>query len=361
MHAKDRRNPSNGALAEALFALADSEPPGERRVELLKAGYAVFDSPGTARRLLLDTSPPWLRPLLSQLVTCHGSGALEAAVQRLGSGQPRRRRGVRDRFMSRTEMTEVVQTGCEDLCPERLRGAIHWHTSDSDGRASLENMARTCQRRRAGWAVVTDHSRGLEVASGLDDEGVRLQRRRVDRWNSNSGNEMRLFHGLEVEVLEDGTIDVPAGERLEVECVVVAVHRQFDPDRDQTERLLRAVRTPGVHALAHPRGRHFHHRPGIRARWEKVFEACEEYGVAVEINGFPRRQDLDWELARLAAEAGCEFVLASDAHAPNHLEFDAYAAAIAMRAGISPRAVINTLQAEAFETWLLARSSHRVW
>jgi histidinol phosphatase-like PHP family hydrolase len=200
--------------------------------------------------------------------------------------------------------------------------------------------------------VVTDHSRGLDIASGLDVEGVRLQRRRVDRWNSQHGGDLRLLQGLEVEILSDGTVDVPATERNELSCVVAAIHRRFDPAKDQTERLLRAISTPGVHALAHPRGRHFHHRPGLRARWERVFSACAEHSVAVEINGFPRRQDLDWELAKLAMDAGCEFLLASDAHAPSHLEFDAYACAIAMKAGIPRQRILNAGHVEDFEMWI---------
>lgn len=346
------RGPSNGALAEALFELSEREPPGERRIALLKAGYAVLDSPGRGRSGVLDSSPAWLRPLLHQLATCPGPGALEAAVMRLGGGRVPRRRGARDRFLSRVEVEETLAGGHDDLQPSRLRGAFHWHTQASDGSASIEAMARTCLRRGASWAVVADHSRGLEVASGLDREGVSLQRERVLRWNHSHGAELRLFQGLEVEVLEDGTLDVPHPERLEVDCVLAAVHRQFDPDRDQTERLLRAVATPGVRVLAHPRGRLFHHRPGLRARWERVFAACAQRGVAVEVNGFPRRQDLDWDLARLAADSGCDFVLASDAHAPRHLDFDAFACAIAVRAGVPPQQVLNLRQAEDFAAWL---------
>lgn len=345
----------NGALAEALFALSELEPPGERRVALLRAGYAAIDTTGAARTAALREAPPWLKPLVSQLADCRGEGALQAAVQRLGNNGRPRRRGARDRFLARAEVTEILSTGPEELLPQRLRGAFHWHTRDSDGRGTLDGMARACERRGASWAVVTDHSRGLDIASGLDREGVQLQRRRVDAWNARRGDDLRLLQGLEVEVLEDGSVDVPRGERGEVDCVVAAVHRQFDPDRDQTERLLRAVATPGVHALAHPRGRHFHQRPGLRARWELVFSACADHGVAVEINGFPRRQDLDWDLSRLALEAGCDFVLASDAHAVSHLEFDAYACAIAMRAGIPRERVLNAGQVEAFELWLADR------
>ncbi len=347
--------PGNRPLAEALFALAEREPPGERRVALLRAGYAAFDTPGRGGRAALADAPDWLRPLVGQLAACTSEGALEAAVQRLASGGHPRRRGTRERFLSRAEVLELLASAPDDVQPERLRGAFHWHTADSDGRATLESMARACLRRGAAWAVVTDHSRGLDIASGLDAEGVALQRRRIDRWNARHGDELRLLHGLEVEVLEDGTVDVSAVERQQVACVVAAIHRRFDPARDQTERLLRAIATPGVHVLAHPRGRHFHQRPGIRARWEVVFAACASEGVAVEINGFPRRQDLDWELARLALDSGCDFVLASDAHAPRHLEFDGYACAIAIKAEIPRARVLNAGHADDFERWLEER------
>jgi len=351
MNMRDRTI-SNGALAEALFALADSEPPGERRLALLRAGYTAVDTPGNAPREMTRDAPQWLRPLLSQLVACRSEDALGAAVQRLQGGDSERRRPVRQGYFSRSEMIEILPSGTEELHPQRMRGAFHWHTRDSDGKATLETMARACARRGSVWAVVSDHSKGLEVASGLDREGVGLQRRRVRRWNASNGEELHLVQGLEVEVLADGTLDVPKGERLEVECVVAAVHRQFDPDRDQTDRLLRAVTTPGVHILAHPRGRHFQQRPGLKARWEKVFSTCADEGVAVEINGFPRRQDLDPDLARLAVESGCEVILASDAHAVPHLDFDAYACAIAMRAEIPRERILNVLHADEFEAWL---------
>jgi histidinol phosphatase-like PHP family hydrolase len=347
--------PSNSGLAEALFALSEQEEPGDRRVALLKAGYAVFDTPDDGRLAALSVAPDWLRPLIDQLATCHGEDALDAAVQRLASGTRPRRRATRQRYLSRTDVNRILTTGPKELHPDRMRGAAHWHTTDSDGKTAIESMARSCQRGGYAWSMVTDHSRGLEVASGLDAEGLRLQRKRIDRFNGRSGEDHRVFQGLEIEVLEDGALDVPHGERLEVECIVVAVHRLFDPDRDQTERLLRAIASPGVHVLAHPRARHFHNRPGLRARWEVVFASCAELGVAVEINGFPRRQDLDWELARLAVDAGCEFLLASDAHAPRHLEFDAYACAIAMKAEVPRERILNVMHADELEVWLADR------
>jgi len=352
-HGRDRV--PNEAFAEALFALSEAEPPGDRRLALLRAGYAAFDTAGGARRAALEDAPAWLRPLIEQLAACHGEDALAAAVARLAAGRPHPSRAARAGYLSRAAVADALRRGPAELHPRRLRGACHWHTHDSDGKAALAAMARACAAKGHAWSLVSDHSRGLEVASGLDREGLRLQRARIARWNREHGDDHRVFQGLEVEVLADGTLDVPHGERLEVSCVLAAVHSHFHPDRDQTDRLLRAVATPGVHVLAHPRGRHFHHRQGLRARWEKVFAACADHGVAVEINGFPRRQDLDAELARVAVSAGCELMLGSDAHAVPHLEFDAYAAAIAMAAEVPRERVLNVKHAEEFEAWLNER------
>ena len=349
------RRPTNRALSEAFFELAEQEEPCDRRVALLKAGYAVFDTAADGRRAARRTAPDWLRPLIDQLANCPGEDALAAAAQRLSTGQRPQRRTTRANYLSRAELDSILATGSPELHPDRMRGAAHWHTTDSDGKASIESMARICGKRGFAWSMVTDHSRGLEVASGLDAEGLRLQRKRIDRFNTTQGDEHRLFQGLEVEVMEEGGLDVPHGERLEVECVFAAVHRLFDPSRDQTDRLLRAITTPGVHVLAHPRARHFNNRQGLRARWEVVFAACADEGVAVEINGFPRRQDLDSDLARLAADAGCDVLLASDAHAPRHLEFDAYASAIAMKAGVPREQILNVRHADELEVWLRER------
>ena len=182
---------TNGALAEALFSLADSEPPGERRLALLRAGYTAFDTGGKAPREILSSAPHWLRPLITQLVNCQGEDALQAAVERLRGGHEARRRSVRQGFLSRREMIDTLTTGSADLRPERLRGAIHWHTRDSDGKTDLAAMARACGRRGYAWSMVTDHSRGLEIASGLDAEGLRLQRRRIGRWNERHADDER--------------------------------------------------------------------------------------------------------------------------------------------------------------------------
>jgi histidinol phosphatase-like PHP family hydrolase len=330
----------NAELAEAIFELAESHPPGELRLGLMRAGYAVFDHPRelSETRRLPDTVPLDALATVTMLRGCRTVDALSAATARLSGPQRGRGRPTRDAFLSAADVAAVQAGG--NLDPRRLRGAVHWHTHASDGAASLEVMARSCMRRGSSWAVVADHTRGLACVNGLDAEGVALQRKRLEAWNQRHGEDLWLLHGLEAEILEDGSLDLPRDDREGV-LVVAALHTGLADRRDATSRLERAVREPGVWALAHPQGRLFARRTGIRANWEVVFAVAAECGVFVEINGFPRRQDLDPTLVRLAWQAGCSFVLASDAHHPRHLAFEQTAVAIAAYAGIPAAAIVN--------------------
>jgi DNA polymerase (family 10) len=332
---------SNAELADALFQLAESNPPGELRLALLRAAYAVFDHPREldGARRLPETVPLEVLPTVAMLRGCRGRDALNAAALRLAG--PHRLRGAptREGFLSAAEVARVVAANGE-LDPRQLRGAAHWHSRASDGAATLEAMARACLRRGAGWAVVTDHTRGLACVNGLDAEGIELQRRAVASWNRRRGEELWLVQGLEVEILDDGRLDVPRTGREGV-LLVAAVHTGLAERRDQTGRLVRALQEPGVWALAHPRGRLFGRRSGIRANWEVVFAEAAAGGVLLEVNGFPRRQDLDPTLLALAHGVGCRFLLASDAHHPRHLAFEGTAVALCARASIPHKAIVN--------------------
>jgi histidinol phosphatase-like PHP family hydrolase len=332
---------SNAELAGALFGIAESHPPGDLRLTLLRAAYAVFDHPRELDgvRRLPETVPLEVLPTMTMLRACRTGDALAAAAHRLAGPLRVRASAAREGFLTAAEAARAVADD-PALDPRQLRGLIHWHTRASDGAGTLDAMARACARRGASWAVVTDHTRGLACVNGLDGEGVEMQRRAVASWNRRRGDELWLVQGLEVEILDDGRLDLPRAAREGV-LVVAAVHTSLADRRDQTGRLLRALAEPGVWALAHPRGRLFARRAGIRATWEVVFAAAAEAGVLVEINGFPRRQDLDSSLAALARAAGCRFLLASDAHHPRHLAFDATAVALASRGGVQRQTIVN--------------------
>ncbi len=337
---------SNAQLAGALFQLAETQSPGDQRLALLRAAYAIFDAPHelAARGRLPDAVPLEALPVVTMLRAVRGEDALAAAVQRLAGPLAVRRAHTREGFLSAAETARVLAES-ERFDPRQLRGAVHWHTRASDGVATLEAMARACLRRGVAWAVVSDHTRGLACVNGLDAEGMALQRRALGTWNVRHGDELRLVQGLEVEILEDGRLDLPRSSRSGV-LVLAALHTGLTERGDQTARLVRAVSEPGVWALAHPRARLFARRGGVRANWEVVFRATASAGVLVEINGFPRRQDPDPPLLRLALAAGCRFVVASDAHHPRHLGFDAVALALADLAEIPRDAIVNFAHAD---------------
>ena len=333
--------PSNADLARALFELAESHPPGELRLDLLRAAYAVFDCPRELDgvRRLPELVPLDALPTVTMLRSCRTQDALAAATERLAGPHHTHGSASREGFLTAAEVERILSE-VTDLDVRQLRGAVHWHTRASDGAATLEAMARTCLRRGAAWAVVTDHTRGLACVNGLDAEGVAIQRSAVQDWNRRHGEDLWLLQGLEVEVDDDGQLDLPRTARDGI-LLVAAVHTGLSDRRDQTKRLLRAIGEPGVWALAHPQGRLFSRRAGIRANWETVFDAAAAAGILLEINGFPRRQDLDSTLIALAREANCKFLLASDAHHPRHLAFDATALALAMSANVGRESVVN--------------------
>ncbi len=331
----------NGQLAEALFSLAESHPPGELRLALVRAAYAVFDCPrelATVTRVP-DTIPLEALPTVAMLRAARGEDALQAAVQRLRGPLLPRGTPTREGFLTAAEVGELLGLGAP-LDPRHLRGACHFHTQASDGTTSLEAMARAALRRGASWAVVTDHTRGLACVNGLDAEGVALQRQRIASWNRRRGDELWLVQGLEAEILPDGTLDVPRRARDGV-LLVAAIHTELGDRRDQTARLVRALAEPGVWALAHPQGRLFSRRSGLRANWEVVFREAAGRDVLLEINGFPRRQDLGPSLLAVAVATGCRFLLASDAHHPRHLSFDATAVAMASLARVPEARIVN--------------------
>jgi histidinol phosphatase-like PHP family hydrolase len=161
-----------------------------------------------------------------------------------------------------------------------------------------------------------------------------------------------MLKGIEANIKTDGGLDVSEAERRSLEVVLAAPHSKLRTTEDQTLRLVAAMATPGVHILAHPRGRKIGVRPGISADWDLVFAAAVKLGVAVELDGDPTRQDLDFELARRALAAGCLFALDSDAHSVRELAYAETAVAHARLAGIPKNRIINCWTLERLLAWL---------
>ena len=233
-----------------------------------------------------------------------------------------------------------------------VRGLIHVHTTESDGRASLEEMVGAARAAGYSWMVITDHSQIAGYAGGLTPDRVLRQREAIQALSPEFPG-FRIFHGTEADILADGSIDFGDDFLGVFDVVVASVHSRFGLPRDeQTRRLIRAVENPRVSVLGHPTGRLLLTREGIDADMDAVLTAAGRAGCAVEINGSPHRLDLDWRLCRHAHAAGVVFSIAPDAHSVKELGNAAYAVGIARKGWVTPDATLNARTADELAVWL---------
>jgi histidinol phosphatase-like PHP family hydrolase len=231
------------------------------------------------------------------------------------------------------------------------------HSTWSDGSQELEDIVAAGLARGYEFCAVTDHSYGLPIAGGLSMAALAEQHHEIDRLNQEHRGRFRLIKGIEANIRPDGAIDMTREDLATLELVVVAPHSALRSPADQTARMLSAVTTRGVHVLGHPRGRMYGSRAGVHADWDRVFDAAARANVAVEIDGDPSRQDLDYELARRAVRAGCLLALDSDAHATAELAYAETAIAHARLAGVPPERVINCWSVDRLLEWAQSRAS----
>src|SRR5262249_12252968 len=201
------------------------------------------------------------------------------------------------------------------------------------------------------YCAVTDHSYGLPIAGGLSMSAIAEQHAEIDRLNERHRGRFRLIKGIEANILADGAMDMKPGELHRLGIVVAAPHAELRVTTDQTKRMLRVVRTAGVHILGHPRGRKYGTRPGVTADWPRVFSEAARRQVAVEIDGDPSRQDVDYDLVRVAIDAGCVVALDSDAHSAAELDYAHTAIAHARLAGVPAERAINCWPGEQLLKW----------
>ena len=229
------------------------------------------------------------------------------------------------------------------------------HSTWSDGGQTLEDIIAAGIDRGYAYCAVTDHSYGLPIARGMSMVRAFEQHRHIDALNEQHRGRFRLLKGIEANIRADGSVDMEPIELRAFEIVVAAPHSALRTTADQTARLVRTVNTAGVNILGHPRGRMYGSRPGVAADWDAVFEAAARTSVAVEIDGDPSRQDVDFELARRGIRAGCLFALDSDAHSTGELAYAETAIAHARLAGIPPDRVVNTWPLERLMEWAALR------
>ncbi|MBW3660381.1 MAG: hypothetical protein KY397_01950 [Gemmatimonadetes bacterium] len=234
-----------------------------------------------------------------------------------------------------------------------LRGVVHCHTEWSDGRASIERMAERAKALGFGYLVVCDHSRSAFYAGGLPLSDLKRQRRAIEAANA-ALEGFTILAGSEVDIRPDGTLDWPDEVLADLDVVVASVHGQMRMSRrDQTDRIVRALENPWVDVLGHPTGRLLLKREGYDVDLERVLDAAAEHGVAVEVNGDPRRLDLDWEWHGPALERGILLSLDPDAHGPETIEpLVANAVGAARKGGVAAEDVLNARDVDGFRAGL---------
>ncbi len=261
--------------------------------------------------------------------------------------------GNADGYLAELDASSAVPLGVGGELRELLRGDCHMHSEWSDGGASLEEMARTAKRLGHDYAVATDHSSRLTIAHGLSEERLIEQLLEVERLNDALAP-FRLLSGMEVDIFEDGSLDL-SNEMLErLDVVVASVHSKLDLPKDQmTRRVVTAVANPNVNILGHMTNRKLSGagRPQSQFDAEMVFAACSRFDTAVEINCRPERQDPPEELLELAVEWDCYISIDTDAHAAGQLEWQAFGCDKAVRCGVDPEKIINTWPAEELVEW----------
>ena len=285
----------------------------------------------------------------------HGtSPSVERAIDESGRREEiNRRRGLSRHFLSRAQVLRILGTApATALRKNDYRGDLQMHSEWSDGAATLAEMRRACQQRGYEYAAITDHSHGLRIAGGMSMADAARQRKAIVNANAKPSGGCRLLQGIEANILADGQLDLSEAEARTFELVLAAPHSQLRKGDDQTARMIAAVENPAVRILAHPRGRMAGTRAGVAARWDSVFAVAARRGVAIEIDGDPARQDLDYTLAREARDAGCLFALDSDAHTTGQLAYAETALAHAILAGIDRDRIVNGWPLARLMAWL---------
>jgi histidinol phosphatase-like PHP family hydrolase len=300
--------------------------------------------------------------VIQEILQTGESSTVEQAIERSERREDiERRRQLRRHFLSRAEVRRVLS---DPAFPgptlQDYRGDLQMHSQWSDGSPTVEEIAEACVQRGYRYAAVTDHSYGLKIAGGMSMADAVQQRRAIDHVNARHRDRFRLLQGVEANIDAAGRLDLSDEEAATFDVVLAAPHSRLRRNEDQTERMLTAIAQPAVRILAHPRGRITGSRAGVIADWDTVFASAARRGVAIEIDGDPARQDLDYALATRALEAQCLFALDSDAHTTTQLSYADTAVAHARLAGIPTDRIVNCWPLDRLLAWLAdPASAHR--
>lgn len=235
---------------------------------------------------------------------------------------------------------------------KEIRGDCHMHTTTSDGKNSIEEMARAAKDKGYNYIAITEHSQALRIAGGLDEKALAAHLRRIDEANRRV-NGIRILKGIEVDILGDGTLDLKNDILNECEVVIASVHSRFNlSEKEMTKRIIRGIKNRQVNILGHPTGRLILEREPYRVDLEEVIKVASGEGVVMEINAHPRRLDLNDIHARMAKDMGAKLIINTDAHSISQLGLMKYGVFTARRGWLEKEDVINTYTLKKLLTFL---------
>jgi len=333
----DAESPYKTAIERAIYLMDRGSAPA-RKVRAFSRGLAVLSEVSETRGVNA------VRELAvkGQLTTLEGIGPSIEAVVAGAYGV-----GPTD-YLDNLEESTVIDGGVGHELRAKLKGDCHSHSIWSDGGAELQVMADAAKALGHEYLVATDHSARLTVAHGLSPERLEKQLSEIERLNENIAP-FRVLTGMEVDILDDGRLDLPDEYLARLDVVIASVHHRIHQrSEEMTKRLVRAVAHPHVDILGHCTNRKVqgNRRKPSQFDADYVFAACAKFNTAVEINCRPERQDPPEELLELALEWDCRISIDSDAHAPGQLEWVNYGCDKAALAGIDADRIINTRSAD---------------
>lgn len=234
-----------------------------------------------------------------------------------------------------------------------IKGDLHMHSTYSDGVASIQQMAEEAYARGLQYIVITDHSRSLGIANGLSIERLLAQQAEIHHVDALMYGKIRVFHGTEMDINADGSLDYPDDVLEKLDFVIASLHVSLRQDRAQiTQRLLNAIQNPHVDMIGHLTARYIPEREPVDADMDAVFDSAKTHGKVLEINANPRRLDIDASYVRRAVDMGILLAINTDAHQPSHLDLMPYGVMTARRGWAEARHVLNTRPVDDFVKWM---------
>lgn len=344
--------PSNSDLAELLARKAETSS-GILVRAFKRAARSAFLWPERAVDLIVSGRP---------LTELHGVGPFMAEQLRVWIEKPPLDKikppAIRRDFLTRADARAVLATNPE--WAKKLRGDLQMHTQWSDGSATILEMALAAKERGYEYIAITDHSKGLKIAGGIDEKALAEQALEIAEANAAMlGHGVTVLGSIEMNLNPRGEGDMDRKSLGRLDLVLGAFHSALRTKEDQTERYLAALRNPDIQILGHPRGRIYNYRMGLKADWPRVFAEAARLDKAVEIDSYPDRQDLNVSLLKVARKAGVRISLGTDSHHTHQLEFIELALAAALKARIPADRIVNFMDIAALKLWIKKLRSRR--